>query len=344
MNEILAEVHSYLRAGTPALPGHGDTIARWRRLAGVTAQNTVVGRLYEAHADAVAITAELGQPELVRPGQLWGVWAAEPPSPVLTAQRSGQGWTLTGTKPWCSGASLCSHALVTATVRAPVTPAAHGDDAGASDDAPPKMLFAVDLSSPGVEPVADTWHAVGMAASDSGWVSFEQVHATSLGTNADYLDRAGFWHGGIGVAACWYGAARAVAAPLLTRASTPSAAPILRAHAGAVAAALSASWALLERTAASVDADPRNLPLAKAQAFAVRTLIDRTAAEVIDRTGRALGPGPLASDAAHAQRVADLSVYIRQSHAETDEAALPAVMAENGLSWDDLIGDGHGTW
>ncbi|MGJ9426634.1 acyl-CoA dehydrogenase family protein [Nesterenkonia halotolerans] len=344
MNKILADVHSCLRAGTPTLPGHGDTIARWRRLAGITADHTVVGRLYEAHADAVAITAELGQHELVRPGQLWGVWAAEPPTPVLRAQHSSQGWTLTGTKPWCSGASLCTHALVTATVSTTDTPAAQGDDAEASDDVPHKVLFAVDLSSPGVTPVPDTWHAVGMAASDSGWVYFEQVHATPLGTHADYLDRAGFWHGGIGVAACWYGAARAVAAPLLARASTPNASPILRAHAGAVAAALSASWALLERTAASADAEPTNLPLAKAQAFAVRTLIDRMAAEVIDRTGRALGPGPLASDAAHAQRVADLSIYIRQSHAETDEAALPAVMAEDGLGWDDLIGDGHGTW
>ncbi len=343
MNEILRDVHSHLRAGLPALPGHGDTLARWRRLASVTAHHTVVGRLYEAHADAVAITAELGQPGLVLEGELWGVWAAEPPTPVLTAERSGQGWRLTGTKPWCSGASLCTHALVTASVSSSVTQPAQGEDAGISDEAPQKMLFAVDLSSSGVAPVADTWHAVGMAASDSGWVSFERVHATALGTHADYLDRAGFWHGGIGVAACWYGAARAVAAPLLLRASAPTSAPILRAHAGAVAAALSASWALLERTAASVDADPANLPLAKAQAFAVRTLIDRMAAEVIDRTGRALGPGPLASDAAHAQRVADLGVYIRQSHAETDEAELPAVMAEDGLSWDDLIGDGHGT-
>ncbi|MCH8560798.1 acyl-CoA dehydrogenase family protein [Nesterenkonia sp. DZ6] len=345
MTDLLREVHAHLRQPMPPLPGRGETARRWRRLAELTAQNTVGGRLYEAHADAVAISTDLGRPEMVSAGELWGVWAAEPPAPVLTATRSGQGWTLTGTKPWCSGASLCSHALVTATV---FTAAVASDAAGPVQDsaggAAQKMLFAVDLSSPGVSPVPDTWQAVGMAASDSGWVSFEQVPATALGTHADYLDRAGFWHGGIGVAACWYGAARAVAAPLLTRATTPSASPILRAHAGAAAAALTAGWALLSSTARAVDADPHNLPLAKAQAFAVRTYIDRLAAEIIDRTGRALGPGPLASDAIHAQRVADLGVYIRQSHAETDEAALPAVMAEDGLSWDHLIGDGHDTW
>lgn len=357
MTDLLHEVHEQLRDPLPGLPGRGDTEARWRRLAGITAQNTVVGRLYEAHADAVAISTDLGHPELVSTGDLWGVWAAEPPTPVLTATRSGAGWTLNGTKPWCSGASMCSHALVTATVSPdsaapdpmnpasvnpdPANPASAGPAQGAAAQ---KLLFAVDLSSPGVTPVPETWHAVGMAASDSGWVSFEQVPATALGTHTDYLERAGFWHGGIGVAACWYGAARAVAAPLLSRAATPKASPLLRAHAGAAAAGLTAGWALLSSVARAVDADPRNLPLAQAQAFAVRTSIDRLAAEIIDRTGRALGPGPLASDAIHAQRVADLSVYIRQCHAETDEAALPAVLAEHGLGWDQLIGDGHDTW
>ncbi|MGJ9406452.1 acyl-CoA dehydrogenase family protein [Nesterenkonia aurantiaca] len=333
MTDLLHEVHEQLHTPLPELPGRGETQARWRRLAGITAQNTVVGRLYEAHADAVAIGTDLGYPELVSAGELWGVWAAEPPTPVLTATRSGAGWTLSGTKPWCSGASMCSHALVTATVL-PDSPGA----------AAQKLLFAVNLSSPGVTPVPETWHAVGMAASDSGWVSFEQVTATALGTHADYLERSGFWHGGIGVAACWYGAARAVAAPLLSRAAAPKASSLLRAHAGAAAAGLTAGWALLSSTARAVDDDPHNLALAKAQAFAVRTYIDRLAAEIIDRSGRALGPGPLASDAIHAQRVADLSVYIRQCHAETDEAALPAVLAEHGLGWDQLIGDGHDTW
>ena len=38
----------------------------------------------------------------------------------------------------------------------------------------------------------------------------------------------------------------------------------------------------------------------------------------VSRTGRGLGPGPLCHDGGHAQRVADLTTYIRQSHAERD--------------------------
>jgi len=342
MNSVLTDLNPHLHRVAPALPGRGETESRWRRLAGITAQNTVVGRLFEAHADAIAITTDLGCPDLVGTDQLWGVWAAEPPTPVLTATDTAAGWRLTGTKPWCSGASLCSHALVTATVVAPAAEENAGTEA--DPEAPPaakKMLFAVDLSSTGVSPVPDTWKAVGMAASDSGWVSFQDVPATPVGTHADYLTRPGFWHGGIGVAACWYGAARAVAEPLLTRAASPSASVLLRAHAGSVATQLSAAWALLSTTARSIDRDPGNLELAKAQALSVRTFIDRMATDVMERTGRALGPGPLSSDAEHAQRVADLSVYIRQSHAEADEAGIPVVIAEGGLSWDSLIGDGY---
>ena len=38
----------------------------------------------------------------------------------------------------------------------------------------------------------------------------------------------------------------------------------------------------------------------------------------------ALGPAPLAFDPDHARRVADLQLYVRQHHAERDEAALGA--------------------
>ena len=70
---------------------------------------------------------------------VWGVWAANPPAAPLVASRDGRGWRLTGTKPWCSGAGTCDHALVTAR-------AADG-----------YRLFAVDLDGPTATPVEGTW-------------------------------------------------------------------------------------------------------------------------------------------------------------------------------------------
>jgi hypothetical protein len=51
------------------------------------------------------------------------------------------------------------------------------------------------------------------------------------------------------------------------------------------------------------------------------------------RVGRALGAGPLCHDEAHARRVADLTVYLRQHHAEGDLAELGTLAAEAGASW-----------
>ena len=59
-------------------PGHGQTHERFAQLATIGELDLTLGRLAEAHADAGAILRELGG-EPVRPGQLWGVWAAEPP-------------------------------------------------------------------------------------------------------------------------------------------------------------------------------------------------------------------------------------------------------------------------
>ena len=43
---------------------------------------------------------------------------------------------------------------------------------------------------------------------------------------------------------------------------------------------------------------------------------------MLARAAHALGPAPLALEAEHAKRVADLQVYVRQQHAERDDVSL----------------------
>jgi len=291
------------------LPGSGATARRWRTLAALGRRDTVLGRLAEAHADAVAILAELDGPH-VTPDQVWGVWAAEAPSPVLTAAHTGQGWRLSGVKPWCSGASTSTHALLTAHVGAL------------------RPLFAVDLGQPGVAPVPGTWHAVGMGASDSGSVAFDDVTAVQVGSDDGYLTRPGFWHGAIGVAAAWHGGACGVADALFARVEKGGADAHQQAHLGAVSAALAGARWSLDSAAAQVDADPLDSTgHGRARALAVRAVVEAAATVTLDRVGRALGAGPLCADAVHTARVADLTVYLRQSHAERDLAALGTAVA-----------------
>ncbi|MCV7348241.1 acyl-CoA dehydrogenase [Mycolicibacterium rhodesiae] len=290
------------------LPGSGGTLIRWQALAALCERDVVAGRLAEAHTDAIAILAELNGPA-AQPDRLWGVWAAEAPGATVTAHHDGDDVTLSGIKAWCSGAGLCADALVTAQT-----------DTGA------RGLYAVDLHGPGVEPLPSTWRNAGMADSDTRSVQFSAAPATPVGGPDEYLTRPGFWHGAAGVAACWLGAARAVAAALYRAvAAHQDQNPYTAAHLGAVDTALAAAEALMTSTAGQVDAAPHSAGQVAARRLraAVETAVD----EAIGRTARALGPAPLAMDEAHARRVADLTMYVRQSHAERDLAALGLLVA-----------------
>jgi alkylation response protein AidB-like acyl-CoA dehydrogenase len=295
------------------LPGAGKTRERWAALADLAGEDLSLARLGEGHADAVAILAELGGPR-PRAGSRWGVWAANPPGPSLEATRANTGWRLRGTKQYCSGARTCTHALVTA---------------GAADG---MRLFAV--ATDGLAPCPGTWPATGMAASDTLDIRFADILAEPVGLPGAYVDRPGFSHGGVGVAACWYGGARAVGRTLLSTAAKREVGPHALAHLGAVDVALDAARAALDRAAAEIDADPADLSNAGGgRALRVRALVESAATEVMGRVGRALGAGPLCHDEAHARMVADLTVYLRQHHAERNLAELGALITERGTAW-----------
>lgn len=295
------------------LPGSGFTRARWAAFADLAEEDLSLARLGEGHADAVAILAELGGPPL-SPGSRWGVWAANPPGPNVTARRQGRTWVLRGTKQYCSGARACTHALVTA----------------AADDGP--RLFAVEIAD--ASPREGSWPATGMAGSDTLDVDFPGVIGVPVGPPGAYTGRPGFSHGGVGVAACWYGGARAIARTLLSAAAKRDVGPHALAHLGAVDLALRTVRAALSQAADEIDADPADSHGEGAlRALRVRALTEAAATDVLRRTGRALGAGPLSHDEAHSRAVANLTVYLRQHHAEGDLERLGELVTEHGASW-----------
>ncbi|TQJ07823.1 hypothetical protein [Lapillicoccus jejuensis] len=294
---LTAAVRSLLRQPVP-LPGSGGTAERWDRLRAAAADDVVVARLVEAHLDADAILAELGQ-ERPRRGEWWGVWAAEPPSPRVTATPEGDRWLLSGAKAWCSGTGLCTHALLTADT----------DDGVA--------LFAVDLRGDDVRGEPSTWRAAGMRRSSTGTVHLDRVTARRVGSHADYLDRPGFWHGGAGVAACWVGGAERVARTLRQAVERRPEAHAL-AHLGAVDAALAGARWVLDAAARELDEAPTSRRAAQVRTMRVRAVAEQAVTTTVDHVGRALGATPLCLDGDHAAAVADVTVYVRQSHAERD--------------------------
>ncbi|PLZ04104.1 acyl-CoA dehydrogenase [Burkholderia sp. WAC0059] len=341
----IADAVRALVAAWPELPppGAGATLERWRRLAMLAGRDLSLAKIYEAHADALAILAELDAgrlAELDGRGAVWAVWAARgPDGEPLAARLEGERATLSGTKAWCSGAPFTTHALVTCL------------DADGGE-----RLAALPLDQPGVTVSSRGWEAVGMQATLSVEVRLTGARATLVGEPGDYVRRPGFWHGAAGIAACWYGAAAALAARLRdtsvrrdeaakaaegrladrpgaasAEAARTDARAYLRAHLGATDAALAGARALLHETAREIDAAPR----ADAQRLALRVrAATEAAAEVTLRAcGRGLGAAPLCRDRWFARMAADLPVFVRQSHAESDLAALGAIHASNPDDW-----------
>ena len=235
------------------MPGSGGTLTRFDAFVRLGRQDPVLARLGEGHADALAILTELGA-DAPAPGTVWGVWAAVPTS--VKATRDGDRWRLSGDRPWCSGAGTCTHALVVAE----------------ADDGP--RLFAVAIDAGQAEPLPDTWPAVGMARSDSRTVRFTDAVGLPVGAANDYVDRPGFWHGAVGVAACWYGGALGIADALRGAAGRRDLDPHALAHLGACDAALAGAAATLREAAAHIDARPKeqNARLAR-QTRAVRRIV-----------------------------------------------------------------------
>ncbi|WP_336922709.1 acyl-CoA dehydrogenase [Aquipuribacter sp. SD81] len=325
------------------LPGRGRTALRLARLRELGEDDLVVARLAEAHTDALHILTDLADPPVDGrvPGgglldgadrHLWGVWAADPPGASLRAEHdpaSGR-WSVSGPKPWCSGATTCDRALVTA----------HAHDG--------YRLLALDPRHPGVTVRPSAWAGPGMAGSDTRDLHLDTVAAEPVGAPGAYLDRTGFWWGAAGVAAVWLGGARRVARTL-HRVAARHRSDLALASLARVDAAQHAAWATLlvvadladrasgpgpghaagredgreDGDGVEVGTGAARLAAARARA-AVETAVEVTLLE----TARTCGPGPLATDAEHARAVADLTVYVRQSHGDRDLAVLGGLVLD----------------
>ncbi|SDY98802.1 acyl-CoA dehydrogenase family protein [Delftia lacustris] len=297
------------------LPGHGHTLQRWRALAEVAAHSLSLAKLYEGHTDALAILSEL-QADLATEGLRWAVWCAEPPGERVqatptaphAAAHAGMAVQLSGHKPWCSGARAVDRALVSGWL-------ADGR----------RCLIAVTMDQPGIRRDDSHWQAVGMAASASADVHFDGATGVLVGEPGQYLGRPGFHHGGAGVAACWHGAAARIASHL-QQAVGQGEDPHRQAHLGALDVALAGAAGLLRDAAARIDATPSDPCLLAVNR--ARLAVEAAAEEVLRRVPRAIGPGPLCKNRGLAQLMADLPVFIRQSHAERDQAALGRLLAD----------------
>jgi hypothetical protein len=276
-------------------PGSGDTARRHLELAQIARDNLELGRLVEAHADALAILHEAGRAP--KPGALYGVWASE----GKTGLRISEG-TVSGQKGFCTGAGLIDYALVT--VMAPVL-----------------RLLEVDLRVSAERISFDTseWETDAFAETSTATTLFRECPISEtdfVGAPGWYLERPGFWHGACGPASCWAGGAQALIDYALEHTRDRNSHAV--AHLGALQANGWQLRSILQTAGAQIDTDFENAQAARIRALSLRHLVEQSCTDTMLRFGRALGPRPLAFDARIARRLQELSLYIRQSHAESD--------------------------
>lgn len=285
-------------------PGTGRTADRHLALMDIAHRFPVgVGRLAEAHCDAVAILREAEREP--RPGALYGVWASNGggSGPTLS------GNVLDGSKSFCSGLGIVDRALMTV----------HDERGGSvllDVDARRDDTVAHDITG---------WSTWALTDTNTGSVTYRnhEVDDDAVVGGPDwYLQRPGFWHGACGPAACWAGSTSGVvaAARSITRDD-----PHQLAHLGAMEAIEWALRALLVQAGQEIDASPGDALLGERRARSLRHTTERLCADVLDRFGRAFGPRPFTTDPVLAQRVADTHLFLRQHHGERELGALADV-------------------
>lgn len=288
-----------------AHPGEGRTLSRWQTLAQVAATDLNLVKWFESHLDALSILHELGY--TAEHDAIYAVWAAEGgPQPLRV-----QDHHCYGMKAWCSGAGIVEKALMTY-----------------RDEQQQSQLILVDLRDANIQIDHSVWQAVGMAQTATANISFDHVAVEKIAGPNAYLDRPGFWHGAAGVAACWYGASSRLAQQLFNQLQNKPH-PFKAMYLGEISTALHINRQYFYEIAQRIDQSPHQTH--EYNIRMLRQFTEQTARLVMEKVGLALGAAPYCQDGHFARLIADLSVFIRQTHGAFDLAQIGELTIEQEI-------------
>lgn len=297
------------------LDGRDWSALGWPRLinalVGAGRTDVALSRLFEGHVDAARILDQAGRRPVA--GALYGVWASRSQQTGVRAASLGSQLMLDGTLRFASGLGVIDRALV---------PVWTGPDC--------HLLIDLDLSEVGssqLQPDTSQWQTAAMSVSRSHTlaVSGLRVQASDqVGPAGFYLDRPGFFPGGVGVAACWLGGATRVADLVLARMSDPVPMALqlrlgeIRRHLSTAAALMSVAGQRLQDVAETQDVEVRSEVDQRALAAETRWAVAAAVHGVLDQAHRIAGPAGLAYDQDLTHAVHDLRLYVLQHNADAE--------------------------
>ena len=254
-----------------------------------------MARLTEGHVDALRILDQAGTKPVS--GAAYGVWASRSRASGIAAHRNGDTWVLDGTLKFASGAGVVDRALV------PVWPS-------------PDVHVLLDLEVGDWTFDTEVWRTRAMEQSRSHQVTLTgfMADAIEIGPPNFYLERPGFFPGGIGVAAVWVGGAARICDLLAL--AVPSRTPTQVTRFGRLRTHLATATAIVREAALRLgDTPSEHLRVVSTLA---RAGVAQAVREVLAEARTLAGPAGLAFDEDLTRTVDDLAMFVAQQNEDGD--------------------------
>jgi alkylation response protein AidB-like acyl-CoA dehydrogenase len=307
-------------------PGH-HTYVLWLMTKALARADMSLARCWEGHVNSQVLISALGTEEqkarwfegIVRRGDIWVAWSGEPQSRV-PGQKSSfgthlrkvtGGYVLSGTKAYATSAGHARRAILLVNAEGP------GGARHASGSSDQLLLLACDLADPGVTFDGSWWHPIGMRATVSYLVRFDDVFITSedvIGRPGQYLEEA--WQARFSphYAATFLGGAEAAYEYALASIKNQQREddPYVAHRVAQMSLNLETADLWLKHVAGLWDAN--RFDEAKAASIRARYLVENLATQVLEHCVRACGARSLVKPSPVERIHRDLSIYVRHDN------------------------------
>ncbi|MFI9387196.1 acyl-CoA dehydrogenase family protein [Kutzneria sp. NPDC052558] len=299
-------------------PRCGDTYTLWAMTRKIAAADLALARCWEGHANSLVLLDALGTPEqrerwfdgVVSRGDKWVAWSGEPRPLGTLVTRADGGWRVRGRKGFATSATGADWAILL------VDPAGPGGARHAGSDDTVLML-ACDLSDPTVRVDTSWWDPIGMRATVSHAVDFDETFISDdnqIGPPGAYLTQS--WQSAFlpHYAASFLGAADALAeyARSSVLRQSKDGDPYVQHRIGSIAVALDSAELWLRHVAALWD--EWRVDDARLAGLRARHVVEHLALAVLDDCVRVCGARGLIRPSPVERILRDLTFYVRHDN------------------------------
>ncbi|TCO46636.1 acyl-CoA dehydrogenase family protein [Actinocrispum wychmicini] len=306
-------------------PAQRDTYPLWEMTKRIASADLSFARCWEGHVNSMVLIDALGSEDqkalwfnrVIRHGDRWVAWSGEPQAPKpgekrrfgTTVRRQGAGWIVNGSKAFATSATGADWAILLVNVDGPGG-ARHGSHTGV-------LMLACDLADPSISVDPSWWDPIGMRATVSHVVRFDDTYIPDrhqIGEPGDYL-REGWQSAFVPhYAASFLGAAEASYSYAIDYVLKQDKAtdPYVQHRIGKMVVAIETGDLLLRHVASLWDTDQRaEAGLAGSRA---RHLMEHLALDTVDHCVRVCGARSLIRPSPVERIFRDLSCYVRHDN------------------------------